>query len=483
MKKFILQSRTGVFFDQREKVSLQTPDSIYFMGVCGTAMASLAIYLKQEGFHVFGSDQKIYPPMSSALKQADIPVFPYNEQNIQTHIKLIIVGNVISRNHKEIQRVQQLGIPCLSLPEFLEQTLLSQTKNIVVAGTHGKSTGTSLLSHLGEQTGQNPGFFVGAVPKNFPVSFRSTNSSYFVIEGDEYDTCFFAKKPKFFYYKPFAVLLTGIEFDHGDIYHNLKEITDLFCEFIQKIPSEGCLVACLPNKEMEKLIPYSKAPVFTYGLRHGDYQIQNRSFQKDQQTFDICYKDQVYTCSLPLLGEHNALNALGAFALAHRLGWPAQKILPALKSFQGLKRRMELKGFLKKGKVYEDFAHHPRAVQSCLSALKEKYPDKKIIALFEPSSFTSLTNIFQKEYIQAFQNADLIFLPRERNNDKIPKDQRFSSEKLVQDLKQQGKQAFCHDRFEDIQKALVEEMDSRGVAVFMSSGAFGGLLNSLPWDE
>lgn len=483
MKSFTLRARTGKDFNQFENLKIQTPDSVYFMGICGTAMASLAVYLKQEGFMVYGSDENIYPPMSETLKQAGVPVLTYNEKNINSSVKFVVVGNVISRSHKEIKAVQNLGIPCLSLPEFLGQTLLNQTKNIVVAGTHGKSTSTALMSHVGEVAGNNPGFFIGAVPENFSSSFRSTDSSWFVIEGDEYDSGFFAKEPKFFYYSPFAVLLTGVEFDHGDIYNSLDEITDLFCEFVKKIPKTGYLVACLHNKQLEKIIKYSKAPVITYGINKGDYMIKNRSVQNDSQQFDIHYGGRSVFCSIPLFGEHNALNALGVFALSHKLGWPVEKILQGLKTFKGIKRRLQFKGKFKEAKVYEDFAHHPTAVKACLSALKERHPDKRLLALFEPRSFTSRLNVFQESYAKAFVKADFVFVMKAYDTSKIPEDRRFSSEKLVQDLQQEGKQAFCYNNFEDMKKSFVKELDQNDVAVFMSSGAFGGILQNIEWDS
>ena len=479
---FFLKARTGETLKQSVDLKIQPPDTIYFMGICGTAMASLAVYLKERGFNVLGSDQNIYPPMSDRLRQAGISVLAYNKSNILFAIKLIVVGNVISKNHEEIKAVRKREIPCLSLPEFLEQTLLSQTKNIVIAGTHGKSTSTALMSHVAEQAGQTPGFFMGAVPKNFPLSFRSTASPYFVIEGDEYDTAFFAKTPKFFYYRPFSILLTGIEFDHGDIYKNLNEITELFCQLVQKIPPEGCLVACAHNRELERLIPYCKAPVITYGMEKGDYTLKNRYIKNNRQNFDIHHKKEVYLCSLSLFGLHNALNALAVFALSQRLGWPSAKILQALKTFKGIKRRMDFKGRFKGADIYEDFAHHPTAVKFCLSAFKETLPDKRLIALFEPRSFTSRLNVFQKDYREAFAKADCVFIAKAYDNSKIPKDKQFSPEKLVQDLKQKGKRAFYFDSFKDLELEFRKEIKKEDVAVFMSSGYFGGLLQKLKYD-
>ena len=477
MNGFSLKARTTDSADSF--IQLKVPDSIYFMGICGVAMASLAVYLKQQGFKVSGSDKDIYPPMSDLLKKANIPVFPYDQNNIKTSIKLIIVGNVISKNHLEISFVQKLKIPYLSLPEFLEQRLLSKTKNIVIAGTHGKSTSTALMSHVGEVADQNPSFFVGAIQKNFSSSFRSTDSPWFIIEGDEYDTSFFAKRPKFLYYKPFSVLLTGIEFDHGDIYNHLDEIIDLFCELVKKIPAKGSLVVFSENKNLEKVIQCSPVPVMTYGISRGDYRIKNRFIEKDRQVFDICYKKESYPCSIPLFGKYNALNALGVFALSQSLDWPIEKVLQGLKTFRGIQRRLQWKGRFRGAEIYEDFAHHPTAVEACLSALKEKSLSKRLVAFFEPRSFTSRLNVFQDSYVKAFSHADLIFIAPVYDNSHIPEDQRLSIKKLIQDLKGRGKPARYYDSFEALEKGFLKELSKEDIVVFMSSGAFGGFLKKL----
>lgn len=479
MKSFVLKARKAEDLSQQMDIKIQPPDSIYIMGICGTAMASLAVHLQQEGFSVSGSDQHIYPPMSFALQKAGIPVAAYNTNNIKNSIKLLIVGNVISRNHPEILASQKLKIPCLSFPEFLQQTVLGKTKNIVITGTHGKSTCSALMAHVGEAAGQNPGFFIGALPNNFNSSFRSTGSPFFVIEGDEYDSAFFAKKPKFFYYNPFSAFLTGIEFDHGDIYNSLEEITDLFCEFVQLLSKEGRLIACIHNRQLEKVVKYSRSPVITYGMDRGDWTIKNRRVEKSQQVFDVCYQQETYPCSFPLLGEHNALNALGVFVLSYQLGWPVEKIQQGFKTFRGLRRRLEFKGYFQGAKIYEDFAHHPTAVQAGLTALKERYPERRLIALFEPRSFTTRLSVFQKDYVPAFDRADLIFIAPAYDSSKISKEKRFSPQQLAQELERRGKTAFYYARFDDLEKAFVRELNETDVAVFMSSGAFGGLLQKV----
>ncbi|MCY4321961.1 MAG: Mur ligase family protein [Bdellovibrionaceae bacterium] len=477
MKDLLLKAYLSHQLDSQSSICLKIPDTIYFMGICGTAMAGLAVYLKQKGFNVLGSDQNIYPPMSLELKKARIPVFNYDENNIKDSIKLIVVGNVISSHHKEMLKAREKQIPIISFPEFLKQSLLLKTKNIVIIGTHGKSTSSALMSHVAEQTHQNPNFFIGAVANDFSSSFRVTPSPYFILEGDEYDSSFFAKRAKFFYYKPSYALLTSLEFDHADIYNNIEEIKKAFCEFVKKIPAEGCLVAYADSPYIEELLSFCSAKVLTYGSKKGDFRIGSREVNDKGQTFEVFTESKKFKLSTPLFGEHNALNTLGVFVLAYHLKWSESQILSALKNFKGLKRRMEFRFKFKGAKIFEDFAHHPTAVKASLSALRERYPHQRILALFEPRSFTSRLNVFQKDYISAFSPADLIFIAPSYNSFKIPQDKRFSIEQLVEDLKKQKKQAFKFSNFKDLEEKFKKTLKANDIAIFMSSGSFGSLLN------
>ena len=479
MKHLSLKARSLNQLEKTIPLDIKAPDSIYFMGICGTAMASLALYLKQKGFEILGSDQNVYPPMSVALETAGIPVFSYNENNIKDSIKLIVVGNVISSFHPEIISAKKKNIPIVSFPEFLQTGLLSKTKNIVIAGTHGKSTSTALMSYVAEKTNQNPSFFVGAVAKDFSSPFRVTDSPYFILEGDEYDSSFFLKQPKFFYYNPNSILLTGVEFDHGDIYKNLDQIKKLFCQLVQKIPETGLLVACAEDSCVSEVIEHCKANVITYGFNQGDWRIKNRRVKDNKQDFEIYCKEEFYHCSIPLLGRHNALNALGVFVLAKNLNWPVLGVLSALRTFKGLYRRLEFKFEWQFAKIFEDFAHHPTEVQAGLSALRENYPDQRLLALFEPRSFTSRLNVFQTDYISSFLPADLIFIAPAYDSSKISKDKRLSIKQLAQDLQKQGKQAFFYNNFKDLEKELRRTLKRGDIAVFMSSGSFGHLLQKL----
>ena len=492
MKTLFLKVRSLISFKLEKSITLQAGDSIYFMGVCGTAMASLAVYLKKQGFVVSGSDENIYPPMSLVLQKEAVPVFKYSSDNIQNFIKLIVVGNVIGSSHIEIQRAKTLNIPVLSLPEFLQQSFLSYSKNIVAAGTHGKSTVTALMAHTAEETGQSPGFFIAGFPYNFDSSFRvsSKPNPYFVIEGDEYDTSFFAKRAKFFYYNPSYVILTGIEFDHGDIYKDLEDIQKSFSKFLAEIPSQGALAACIENPSVKKSLPFCKAPVLTYGINQGDFQIKSRKIIHNSQTKglkEVSKKIQeievmgpnkkTYKISTSLLGWHNALNVLGVFILSLHLNWKEDQVLKAIKNFKGLKKRLEFRFKYKGAFLFEDFAHHPTAIQAGLSALREAYHEKRLIALFEPRSFTARSDFFQKEYIASFKQADLIFIARPYQSRK--KEQQLCVQTLIKDLKKKGKKAFYYENFEQLEEEFKKQIKKEDIAVFMSSGAFGSLLEKL----
>jgi len=480
VKKISLKIRYLKSLDKQKSLDIQMGSSIYFMGICGTAMASLAIYLKRQGFFVSGSDENIYPPMSLKLKKEGISLFKYDRDNIKTSFSLIIVGNVISSSHVEIAKAKQLNIPVISFPEFLQQNLLSQTKNIVVAGTHGKSTSSSLMAWVLKKSYQNPSFFVGGIPNNFNSSLRVRDSKYFVIEGDEYDTSFFAKHAKFFHYNPNYVLLTGVEFDHADIYKDLADIKKTFSQFIKQIPSQGCLVAYADNLVVRELLSSCSAPVLTYGVKYGDFKIKNRILKKNLQIVEVFSKNQkTYQIEIPLLGIHNALNSLGVFILAKYLKWEEEKILGALKSFKGLKKRLEFKFEFQKAKIFEDFAHHPTAIQMGLSALKERYVKQRLLLVFEPQSFTACSHFFQKQYISSFEKADLIFIAKPYKISKVLKQKRLSVETLVKDLKQKKKEAFYYSDFKILEKDLRKHIKENDIVVFMSSGSCGHILDRL----
>lgn len=481
MKTFKIKARKSFLSPVTQDMDICQNDKIYFMGVCGTAMAALASHLKQSGFKVVGSDQNIYYPMSLLLETNKIPVYKYNYNNVQPETKLAIIGNVIERKNPEVKALEDLKIPYISFSEFLEQTVLKDKKNIVVAGTHGKSSTTSLMIQAAKLAGKDPSFFVGALVRDLESSFCETDSDYFIIEGDEYDTAFFAKHPKFYHYKPYALILTSLEFDHGDIYKNIEEIKKVFKNLVKSMPKYAYLLAWQGNKHLNEIQQICKAQFMTYGIdSKSDYQIKNRKVSQQKQSFEVYYKDKkIIFCELSLLGEHNAINALAVIALSHQLNWPLDKVTKGLKAFKGVERRLQKIGDYKQVSLYEDFAHHPTAVKFSLAALKEIFPNRRLIAIFEPRSFTSRLNVFQDDYSRSFDAADVAIISQPFNNSKIDESKRFLSKKLVKDLQNKGKISFYEKDSESIKKQCLSVLKDGDIILVMSNGSFSGLLSHL----
>ena len=479
MFEISLKVKKGIFNPKIETINVKPSESIYFMGICGTAMSSLAFFLQKEGFNVSGSDQNIYPPISTLLESYKIPIYPYKKENIFKDIKLVIIGNVIKKTNSEVKKLDLLGIPYVSLPDFLEQTLLSKKKNIVACGTHGKSTMTSLMAHIGSVAGLSPGCFVGGVSQDLTSSFYVTGSEWFIIEGDEYDTAFFAKYPKFFHYNPFALIMTDIELDHLDIYKNINEILDVFYKLVKKVPKNGVICIHSQNKWLDDIKKRAQAPVITYGFNEGDYYISPPQLSLQGTKFDIKHQGKTYPCEIHVHGYHNILNALAAFSLSHYLKWPEDKILKGLKSFKGMKRRLQKRGEVNGITLFEDFAHHPTSLKITLKSLKELYSKNKLFVIFEPRTFTSCTSFFQKEYTSSFKYADVIFLYPPFNKKNIPKDNRFSSETLVQDLKVKGKVAFLLEDKEIPAEKLIPMVQKGDVIVLISNGDLESRIQSI----
>ena len=477
LKSFSLHARDPGDLEKKGEIKLSPPNKIYFMGICGTAMAPLACFFKKLGFEVSGSDHHIYPPMSGMLKELEIPVFNYNKKNIKKDFSLVVVGNVIGKDHEEMKEVEGFKLPILSFPETLEQTVLKDKKNLVVAGTHGKSTSSSLLSHVFVEAGKDPGFFIGAKAKNLKSSFKDTNGEHFILEGDEYDTAFFAKKPKFSFYSPHSSLITSIEFDHGDIYKDIDQIKKLFLDLA--LQTKDLVLACGEDKNIKAVFKDKKRVIF-YGFDSKyPFSIKNRKTLDKGQSFDIVFEDKSYPCFLPLLGRHNALNALGVFALSLKLGLSPKDILKAFESFKGLRKRLEYKAEYKGAKIYEDFAHHPTEIEAGVQALKELKSEGRVIALFEPRSYTARLSLFQDSYVQAFKEADLIFLAPIYDKKRIPEEKRLNVKQLVNDLKEKGKKAFFFEDFKSLEQSFKEQMKKGDTAVFMSSGDFNGLIKKI----
>jgi UDP-N-acetylmuramate: L-alanyl-gamma-D-glutamyl-meso-diaminopimelate ligase len=450
-------------------------------------MASLAGMLKVQGHEVIGSDQGVYPPMSDLLRELGIEVrCPYDEKNLTPAPDLVVIGNVISRGNPEAEAVLSRGISYLSMPQALNQFFLRDKTSLVVAGTHGKTTTTSLLAWVLESAGRSPSFFVGGKPKNFPQNFQLGNGPYFILEGDEYDTAFFDKGPKFLHYNPQHVLLTSVEFDHADIYRDLDHVLDSFRKLLQIIPSKGSLIVNLDYPAAAGLLKGYSGKVVTYAMEE-----ENRDradyFGEVVQTgeklrFCVLTREQGKECCHHEVewghwGRYNVSNALGVTALAFQIGLDWREIHGGLVSFQGVKRRQELLGEARGVTVLDDFAHHPTAVRETLAGIRERFPGRRLWAIFEPRSNTSKRDIFQKDYSEAFSAADRVILADVFMPEKVKEGKVLDVDAVVSGINRQtGSDGARHVSGVDaIVELLLKESKSGDVFLFMSNGDFGGI--------
>jgi UDP-N-acetylmuramate: L-alanyl-gamma-D-glutamyl-meso-diaminopimelate ligase len=454
---------------------------IHLIGICGTAMGSLAGIFKSLGYEVTGSDQNVYPPMSTQLTDLGIRLQEgYRAENLKPRPDLVIVGNVVSKGNPEAAALLESDIPYTSLPKALGEFVIAGRQSVVVAGTHGKTTTTSLMAWMAENCGLNPGFLIGGIPENFTHSFRAPKGDWFVIEGDEYDTAFFDKVPKFVHYRPRHVILTSIEFDHADIYADLDAVKAAFRRLVEMIPADGTLVACADDENVRELLPLCKARVMTYGLENGDYRAVERNVIAGRNHFCVEREGiKIGDVALKMFGPHNTLNALAGFALGHALGWPMTAVLQSLAGFKGVRRRQQLLGEPGGIAVIEDFAHHPTAVRVTIDGVRELYPGRKVIAVFEPRSATSRRKIFQREYVEALGRADVAFVAEAFDQSKIKEDDRFSSAQLVADLKAKGADASVGKGSDEL-VGMIKSVARKGdVVLIMSNGGFDGIYGKL----
>jgi UDP-N-acetylmuramate: L-alanyl-gamma-D-glutamyl-meso-diaminopimelate ligase len=474
-------------------MNLKSGAHIHLIGICGTAMASLAGLLKTQGFKVSGSDNNVYPPMSTQLLELGIKIQEgYKKENLEPRPDLVIVGNVISKINPEAQALLESDIPYTSLPKAMGEFAIQNRHCIVAAGTHGKTTCTSMMVKVSDQCKKNAGFMIGGIPLDYGRSFRMADGDFFIIEGDEYDTAFFDKVPKFIHYKPRSVILTSVEFDHADIYKDLDAVIAAFKMLIDLIPQDGLLVAYGDNKNVMNLVKHAKCKVVTYGVNAATgthYQIVERQMIDGRNHFGVKVGDRkIANIALKFSGEHNALNATAVFAIANELGWQVNQALQGLADFKGVKRRQEVIGTPSGITLVEDFAHHPTAVKVTIDAVREKYlpaadaakvSGSRLICLFEPRSATSRRKYFQKDYVDAFQAGDVIILAQAFDQTKISETDRFSTAELVQDLKTSGKDAHELPDVDSIVKKVKALTKKGDVILIMSNGGFGGIYQKL----
>ncbi len=413
---------------------------VHLMGICGTGMAALAGMLQQSGYTVTGSDNHVYPPMSLFLDSLNIPVHNgYAGGNLKPAPDLVIVGNVITRKNPEAEALAELKIPYLSFPQALDHFFIRSRTSLVVAGTHGKTTTCSLLATALYTARLDPSFMIGGIVRQFNSNFRLGGGKYFVAEGDEYDTAFFDKGSKFLHYRPHVAVITSLEFDHADIFADLEAIKRSFKKFVALLPQDGLLIANLDDPNVAEVAAEAPCAVQGYGLNPANvWALADFRTAGEATRFSVLKNGNPWsTMTVKLSGRHNCLNSLAVCAVLHHLGVSPATIDKGLGSFQGVKRRQEVRGIEKGITVIDDFAHHPTAVKETLAGLKQAYPNRRLIAVFEPRTNSSRRAVFQRDYVVAFDAADIILLREPLPLDGLPSEELFSSVRLAKDLVQE----------------------------------------------
>ncbi len=451
---------------------------IHIMGVCGTGMGSLAGMLKDSGYHVTGSDENVYPPMSDFLASCNIEIKNgYNAENLVPRPDLVVVGNTIRKTNPEALALVDLAIPYVSFPQALGSYFLADKTSLVVTGTHGKTTTSALLATLLHKAGRSPGFMVGGLVQAFGRNYNIGNSPYFVVEGDEYDTAFFDKGPKFLHYHPHIAIVTSIEFDHADIFVDLEAIKQSFISLMTIMPKNGCVVACFDSPVVQEIVSRAQCTVLGYGIEAGaEWSIKNLAVKPGGTFFDIMHKGRFYsTCKNPMPGRHNALNALAVIAVLDHLGLDKEVIVAGLSSFEGVRRRQEIRGVVNNITVIDDFAHHPTAVRETLTALKQAYEGHRLVTVFEPRTNSSRRQIFQKDYVSAFDHADLVLVREPVPLPNFPADQLFSSRQLASDLRERNIEALSFADTDGILTHLHSTLLPGDVVAILSNGGFDNI--------
>jgi UDP-N-acetylmuramate: L-alanyl-gamma-D-glutamyl-meso-diaminopimelate ligase len=457
---------------------------LHFIGVCGTAMATAAAMLKQKGFDVSGSDQDVYPPMSDFLAAEGIAALSgYLEEHITADLDLVVIGNAISRGNPELESVLDRKIRYCSLPEVIREYFLWGARSVVVAGTHGKTTTTALAGWVLTSGGLDPSVLVGGIALNFGErgsSYRIGHGRDFVIEGDEYDSAFFDKSAKFLKYLPDIAIVNNVEFDHADIYADFDAVSLAFRRLVTLVPRRGLLLLGADSAGSLALKASAVSRVETFGLGdEADWQAHDLVSVEPGTSFHVRRAGVPFgTFQVPLVGAHNVRNTLAAIAIASEAGLGPARIAEGLRSFAGVKRRLELVGTAGGVSVYDDFAHHPTAVAETLAGMRASHPTARIWAVFEPRSASSCRRVFQDEFARAFSAADEVLIaPVFRS--KLPESERLSLSTLVRDLRKQGRSARAAESIDDIIGAITAGHRPGDLVVIMSNGGFGGIHQKL----
>jgi UDP-N-acetylmuramate: L-alanyl-gamma-D-glutamyl-meso-diaminopimelate ligase len=457
---------------------------IHFIGICGTAMATLAALLRHKGWQVSGSDQDVYPPMSDFLASEGITALAgYRAEHVTSDLDLVVVGNAVSRGNPEVEEVLNRKIRYCSLPEAIREHFLWGARSIVIAGTHGKTTTTALVGWVLAQAGVDPSVFVGGIARNLGdggSSYRVGHGREFVIEGDEYDSAFFDKTAKFLKYLPDIAVINNVEFDHADIYADFDAVALAFRRLVNLVPQSGLLLVGADSPGARAMVRWSVSRVETFGLDEGlDWHAHDIEVSSGGTRFTVCRRGIPFgTFGIPLLGLHNVRNALATIAVASEVGLAVPRIAEGLESFAGVKRRLEIVGTADGVTVYDDFAHHPSAIAETLSGVRAAHEGARIWGVFEPRSASSCRRVFQQEFVEAFDAADeVVIAPIFRS--RLPESERLSVPELVCALNDRGRRAREAGSIDAIVEMIVREHRSGDLVVLMSNGGFGGIHQKL----
>lgn len=451
--------------------------SVHFVGICGTAMASAAAALHEQGYTVTGSDQNVYPPMSTFLAARGVGVIDgYAERNLAYKPDLVVIGNAISRGNPEVEAVLERKLRYCSLPALIQECFLRGKRSIVVTGTHGKTTTTALLTWVFEHHGLNPSFLIGGIPNNFGQGARFTDGEWFIIEGDEYDTAFFDKRSKFVHYSPEVVVINNLEYDHADIFANLAAIQTSFAHLIRLVPRNGLVLANGDDPNVAPLLQFKYCPIKRFGFGEENHL---RAFHLRLGATATEFETPNHKYHLNLVGELNVRNALGVIACARHCGLTNHQIQAAFDTFKGVKRRLEMRGLAGGVVVIDDFGHHPTALRETLKALRLRYPKERLWAVFEPRTNTTRRNVFQRELVEAFADADFAVLAQVARLELLAPEERLDPEQLMRDLQAAGKTAAYLPDVESIVEHLAQHTQAGDVVCVFSNGGFGGLHDRL----
>ncbi len=461
---------------------------IHLIGICGTAMASLAGMLRERGYRVTGSDASAYPPMSTFLESLGIPVAqPFAEANLDPRPDLVVVGNALSRGNVELERVLDQRIPFCSLPQILHDEFLVGKEVLVVAGTHGKTTTTSMLAWIFESAGLEPSFLIGGIAENFGSSFGLGAGKHFILEGDEYDTAFFDKGPKFLHYFPDALILTSVEFDHADIYQDLDAVETAFKRLVNLVPRRGRIVGfdsgiSAHGNSLDRCLAKAFCPVERYGASQtATWQVSNLKLDADRTTWSVLRGGKPWAdFEFALGGEYNVWNATAAAALASNCGISKDVIAQALATFRSVKRRLEVKAEINGITIIDDFAHHPTAIEQTIHALRARYQGRRLWVVLEPRSNTMRRNVLQDALARSLALADQVILAAIFKSEAIPEAQRLDVDRVVSEIQQRGKRARVLPDATAIVNAIAPQLAPGDVVAILSNGGFGGIYEKLP---